>query len=80
LMRLLVCRQEILNDAEIGVFFKCHGPGLRNIISKPSGWREIEIFEPLPGIVEDRIDDEINFSGVPADDGAYLRRLSVGIH
>jgi hypothetical protein len=79
LLRLLIERKQVLKNSVISVFFDSYGPGLVNIVRQPNRRGKIKIFELLPGIVHDRIDDEIKFFQMPANDRSYFRRVGVRI-
>jgi hypothetical protein len=65
LLRLLRERQELFDSPVVGIELCCNCPCLVGVIGETRGWREVEVVEPGPGVVEDRIHDDVELSQVP---------------
>ena len=63
--------------AEIIVLLGGDRPGFAEIVGHPGSRREVESTESLVGIIEDRIDDHLERTQMPADDGADLLCVAV---
>jgi hypothetical protein len=79
--RLLLVAQagEVAELAVIGVMLERDGPGLGEIVIDPRRRREIERAYALPAIVDDRVENQIDWAESHADDrpdlSAIARRL-----
>src|SRR5262249_2681047 len=68
LLRLLIGRKEMFDHAIVGVLLDSNRPGLRYVVRDTNRRREVQVVKSLPRIVKNRIDDEIEFSQMPAED------------
>src|SRR6185312_8602033 len=79
-MRLFGGRQKVFEGAGIGILLHSHGPFGREIVSDARARGEVEILEAAEiGIIENRIDDDVPWAQMQAEDRANFGGIATGI-
>src|SRR5579872_5466568 len=74
-MRLVPRGQELVNWSEIRIHFECRRPSLAEVICDPFRWCEIQIFEAAIRIIDNRVEEDVPISQVPANDRPDFRTV-----